>query len=149
MHLLIWHLAADSTVLKTKFDHISAAGCSHNGTRFANGSLVPTVEPCLSCKCNNANLVCALRVCPDQPIPPPRGCVIVQKRESCCPYITCSKYHTTYKTDETKIVTHDRKWYEENIRNRVFNQNALLRRIDDDVSDDADDSAAFHSEKSK
>lgn len=106
-------------------------GCSHNNTRFANGSFVPTAEPCLNCKCINANLICALRVCPDQAFPPPRGCVIVQKKNSCCPYMTCSKLHTVYKDQEKKVVTHDRKWYEQNIRNRIFSQNALQRRIED------------------
>lgn len=119
---------------------ISAAGCAHNGSLFANGSFVPTVEPCLNCKCINANLICALRVCPEQPIPPPRGCVVVQKRDACCPYLTCSKYHTDYATDDKnrKVVTYDRKWYEQNIRNRIFSQNALLRRIDDGTPSDND-----------
>lgn len=106
-------------------------GCSHNNTRFANGSFVPTSEPCLNCKCINANLICALRVCPDQAFPPPRGCVIVQKKNSCCSYMTCSKLHTVYKDQEKKVVTHDRKWYEQNIRNRIFSQNALQRKIED------------------
>lgn len=106
------------------------SGCSHNNTRFANGSFVPTMEPCLSCKCINANLICALRVCPEQVFPPPRGCVIVKKQNACCPYMTCSK-HTSYKDPEKNVITHDRKWYEQNIRNRLFNQNALQRRIDE------------------
>lgn len=105
-------------------------GCSHNNTRFANGSFVPTVEPCLNCKCIKGNLICSLRVCPEQTLPPP-GCVVVQKKNSCCPYMTCSKHHTVYKDQEKKIVTHDRKWYEQNIRNRIFSQNALQRRIED------------------
>lgn len=107
-------------------------GCNHNGTRFANGSFVPTIEPCLNCKCVNANLICALRVCPEQPFPPPRDCVTVQKRDSCCPYITCSKFHTANtKTQEKNVITHDRKWYEQNIKNRIFSQNAIQRRADD------------------
>lgn len=111
-------------------------GCSHNNTRFANGSFVPAVEPCLTCKCINSNLICSLRVCPDvMPFPPPRGCVIVQKKSSCCPYMTCSKLHTANKDQEKKIITHDRKWYETNIRNRIFSQNALQRRIEDSEED--------------
>lgn len=94
---------------------------------------MPTAEPCLSCKCMNANLICALRVCPEQVFPPPRGCVIVQKKNSCCPYMTCSKLHVSslYNQDK-KVITHDRKWYEQNIRNRIFSQNVLQRRIEDD-----------------
>lgn len=112
-------------------------GCSHNNTRFANGSHVPTAEPCLSCKCINANLICALRVCPEQVFPPPRGCVIVQKKNTCCPYMTCSKLHVSslYNQDK-KVITHDRNWYEQNIRNRIFSQNVLQRRIEDDDTND-------------
>lgn len=114
--------------------YVPAAGCAHNGSIFANGSFVPTVEPCLNCKCINTNLICALRVCPEQPIPPPRGCIVVQKRDTCCPYLTCSKFHADYATDDKnrKVITYDRKWYEQNIRNRIFSQNSLLRHIDDD-----------------
>lgn len=123
----------------------SVLGCAHNGTRFANGSFVPTVEPCLNCKCINANLICALRVCPEQPFPPPRGCVMVQKRGSCCPYVTCSKLHqTTTKNQDKNVITHDRKWYEQNIKNRIFSQNALQRRIED-----SDGEGGFGNAKSK
>lgn len=121
-------------------------GCSHNNTRFANGSFVPTTEPCLNCKCINANLICALRVCPEQPFPPPRGCIIVRKRDTCCPYMTCSKFQT--KDQEKRIVTHDRKWYEQNIRNRIFSQNALQRRIDE-TDDEHDKHHRFGNGKSK
>lgn len=69
------------------------AGCYHNGTVYHDGSLVPTVEPCLQCRCRRRNLVCSLRVCNDLPVPPPRGCVLVQKRGVCCAYVTCSKFH--------------------------------------------------------
>lgn len=68
-------------------------GCYHNGTVFHDGSIVPTVEPCLQCKCRDRNLVCSLRICTDLPVPPPRGCVLVQKRGVCCAYVTCSKFH--------------------------------------------------------
>lgn len=30
------------------------------------------------------------------------------------------------------MVAYDRNWYDENVRNRIFSENALLRRIDDD-----------------
>lgn len=94
---------------------------------------MPTVEPCLSCKCVNANLICALRVCPEQAFPPPRGCVIVQKKNACCSYMTCSKLHvSSLINQDKKVITHDRKWYEQNIRNRIFSQNVLQRRIEDD-----------------
>lgn len=125
------------------FVFCTVLGCSHNNTRFANGSFVPTMEPCLSCKCMNANLICALRVCPEQAFPPPRGCVIVQKKSACCPYMSCSKLHTAYKDQDKKVITHDRKWYEQNIRNRIFSQNALQRRIEE-----SDDDQQLGNEKS-
>lgn len=67
--------------------------CHHNGTVYGDGSMVPTVEPCLQCKCRNGNLICSLRMCSEQPVPPPRGCVLVQKTGVCCAYITCSRFH--------------------------------------------------------
>lgn len=73
----------------------AAPGCHHNGSMYANGSLVPTMESCLNCKCVSKNLICSLRVCAEQPIPPPRGCVLVHKRNVCCPYLVCSKLHKT------------------------------------------------------
>lgn len=91
----------------------------------------------------NANLICALRVCPEQAFPPPRGCVIVQKKSACCPYMSCSKLHTAYKDQDKKVITHDRKWYEQNIRNRIFSQNALQRRIEE-----SDDDQQLGNEKS-
>lgn len=112
-------------------------GCSYNNSRYANGSFVPTTESCLSCRCINANLICALRVCPDQPFPPPRGCVIVQKRDSCCPYLTCSKFQPFPKDPEKRTdYTHDAKLAEQNLRNRLlFSPNAVQRRIEDSDED--------------
>ena len=67
--------------------------------------MVPTMEPCLLCKCASKNLVCVRRVCPEQPIPPPRGCILVQKKSMCCPFLSCSKMHITfYKNNERKLI---------------------------------------------
>lgn len=68
------------------------AGCYHNGTIYAERSLIPTIEPCLTCRCANKSLVCALKVCPEQVFPPPRGCVLVQPRRACCPYLSCKTF---------------------------------------------------------
>lgn len=68
-------------------------GCYHNGTLYGDGSLVPTMEPCLSCQCNNRTLLCSLRVCHEQPVPPPRGCVIVHHKNKCCPHMFCKRFH--------------------------------------------------------
>lgn len=88
-------------VQKNKNTAPSRMGCFHNNTMFADTSIVPTTEPCLLCKCSKRNLVCVRRVCKDQPYPPPRGCILVQKKNSCCPYLSCSKYHVNlYKNSE-------------------------------------------------
>jgi hypothetical protein len=31
-----------------------------------------------------------------QPYPPPRSCILVHKKNLCCPYLSCSKYHINY-----------------------------------------------------
>lgn len=115
---------------------IATPGCYHNGSTFADGSLVPSIEPCLNCRCSNNILICALRMCPEQPIPPPRGCIVVQKKSSCCPYLNCAKLHSTYKGQDRRVIAYDRNWYDENVRHRIFSENALLRRIDDDHEED-------------
>ncbi|XP_055683393.1 uncharacterized protein LOC129790129 [Lutzomyia longipalpis] len=79
-------------------------GCYHNGTRYGDGSMVPTMEPCLSCKCSNRILTCALKVCPEQPVPPPRGCVLVQPKRSCCPHMQCRKYNIKPMTDSDRRI---------------------------------------------
>lgn len=82
----------------------SVPGCYHNGTRYGEGSMVPTLEPCLSCKCSNRILTCALKVCPEQPIPPPRGCILVQHKTSCCPHMTCRKFNSKPLTETDRRV---------------------------------------------
>ncbi|XP_037913272.1 uncharacterized protein LOC119652951 [Hermetia illucens] len=106
------------------------AGCFHDGTLFANGSMVPTMEPCLSCRCNINTLICSLRVCPEMPVPPPRGCILVQKKSGCCPYLSCKKYHTPYDGQNRRIVAY-LDHYERETIDRVVNDNVLQRRSDD------------------
>lgn len=80
-------------------------GCYHNGSLFAESSIVPTVEPCLLCKCLSKSLICVRKICAEQPYPPPRGCVLVHKNGQCCPYMSCSKYHITfYKNNDRRTV---------------------------------------------
>lgn len=73
--------------------YFTISGCHHNGTHHSHGSSVPTMEPCLHCKCSHKMLICALRMCPELPIPPPRGCIVVHKNGACCPQLSCSKLH--------------------------------------------------------
>lgn len=116
---------------------------------FADGSLVPSVEPCLNCKCVDTHLVCSLRVCPDQPIPPPRGCVLVQKKLSCCPHLSCKKYHNENENPNRRVITYNSNWYNNDAndfnrdveeRQKVISKNSLYRRIDDEEIDGNDQS---------
>lgn len=41
-----------------------------------------------------------------QPYPPPRGCILVQKKSQCCPYLSCSKYHVNFYKNSQKNHEH-------------------------------------------
>lgn len=119
-------------------------GCYHNGTLYGNESLVPTMEPCLSCQCRDKNLVCSLRVCADQPIPPPRGCVLVQKLNVCCSYVTCSKFHLLNKGHDRRAGgtvssnTHSSKGERQSDGSIPSKQNSLYRRIENEDDDETE-----------
>nr|XP_029719928.1 uncharacterized protein LOC109429575 isoform X1 [Aedes albopictus] len=106
--------------------------CYYNGTHFMEGSIVPTKEPCLMCKCQSKTLICALKVCPEQPIPPPRGCILVHKSGACCPYLQCSKLHLTSKNSGDRKKIHFLDYYEKEAEERHSNPNSYLRRSDDE-----------------
>ncbi|XP_030383927.1 uncharacterized protein LOC115631351 [Scaptodrosophila lebanonensis] len=111
------------------------AGCHHNGTWFADKSLVPTMEKCLNCQCNKKTLVCRLKVCPEMPMPPPRGCVVVQKRNTCCPYLSCARLDAFYKIPTKRRIIAYLDHYERESIDRVVNDNMLQRRSDDSEVD--------------
>ncbi|XP_065356541.1 mucin-2 [Calliphora vicina] len=106
-------------------------GCHHNGTWYADKSLVPTTEKCLNCQCNKKTLVCRLKVCPEMPMPPPRGCVVVQKKNTCCPYLSCARLDAFYKIPATRRIIAYLDHYERESIDRVVNENMLQRRSDD------------------
>lgn len=118
---------------------------------FADGSLVPSLEPCLNCKCVDSHLKCSLRVCPEQPIPPPRGCVLVHKRSSCCPHVSCKKYHNENESSNRRVIAYNSNWYDdddaesrsgddEDKRHKVLSKNSLYRRIEDEETEGNDES---------
>ncbi|EDS28173.1 conserved hypothetical protein [Culex quinquefasciatus] len=109
-----------------------STSCYYNGTHFMEGSIVPTKEPCLMCKCQSKTLICALKVCPEQPIPPPRGCILVHKSGACCPYLQCSKLHLATKNSGDRKKIHFLDYYEKAAEERLNNPNSYLRRSDDD-----------------
>ncbi|BFF96087.1 mucin-2 [Drosophila madeirensis] len=110
-------------------------GCHHNGTWFADKSVVPSMEKCLSCQCNRKTLVCRLKVCPEMPMPPPRGCVVVQKKSSCCPYLSCARLDAFYKIPTKRRIIAYLDHYERESIDRVVNDNMLQRRSDDSDTD--------------
>uniref|UniRef100_A0A182JHY1 Uncharacterized protein n=1 Tax=Anopheles atroparvus TaxID=41427 RepID=A0A182JHY1_ANOAO len=112
------------------------SSCYYNGTHFMEGSIVPTKEPCLMCKCSEKTLICALKVCPEQPIPPPRGCILVHKSGSCCPYLQCSKLNLALKNNGDRKKIHFLDYYEKAAQERLENPNSYLRRSDDDEVED-------------
>ncbi|XP_075152223.1 uncharacterized protein LOC142226215 [Haematobia irritans] len=111
------------------------AGCRHNGTWYADKSLVPTTEKCLNCQCTKKTLVCRLKVCPEMPMPPPRGCVVVQKKNTCCPYLSCARLDAFYKIPATRRIIAYLDHYERESIDRVVNDNMLQRRSDDNEVD--------------
>nr|XP_036225349.1 mucin-5AC isoform X2 [Bactrocera oleae] len=110
-------------------------GCHHNGTWYADRSLVPTVEKCLTCQCQRKTLVCRLKVCPEMPMPPPRGCIVVQQRNACCPYLSCARLDAFYKIPATRRIIAYLDHYERESIDRVVNDNMLQRRSDDSEVD--------------
>uniref|UniRef100_A0A1A9WZK1 VWFC domain-containing protein n=1 Tax=Glossina brevipalpis TaxID=37001 RepID=A0A1A9WZK1_9MUSC len=123
-----------STQLEAYITHNS--GCHHNGTWYADKSLVPTTANCLNCQCNKKTLVCRLKVCPEMPMPPPRGCVVVQKKNTCCPYLSCARLDAFYKIPATRRIIAYLDHYERESIDRAVNENMLQRRSADDTEAD-------------
>ncbi|XP_033236145.1 mucin-2 [Drosophila pseudoobscura] len=126
--LLLWPAQLDAFITPN-------TGCHHNGTWFADKSVVPSMEKCLSCQCNRKTLVCRLKVCPEMPMPPPRGCVVVQKKSSCCPYLSCARLDAFYKIPTKRRIIAYLDHYERESIDRVVNDNMLQRRSDDSDTD--------------
>ncbi|CAG7785638.1 unnamed protein product [Allacma fusca] len=65
--------------------------CRYRGSVYDLGEEVPTEEPCLLCECKSA-VVCKLRICPEIPVPPPPGCIVVHKARKCCATLICNQH---------------------------------------------------------
>ncbi|XP_046807774.1 mucin-5AC [Lucilia cuprina] len=65
------------------------------------------------------------------PMPPPRGCVVVQKKNTCCPYLSCARLDAFYKIPATRRIIAYLDHYERESIDRVVNENMLQRRSDD------------------
>ncbi|XP_061385987.1 mucin-2 [Musca vetustissima] len=133
MNILAMAITAVVVILPSQLDayYTQNTGCYHNGTWYADKSLVPTTEKCLNCQCTKKTLVCRLKVCPEMPMPPPRGCVVVQKKNTCCPYLSCARLDAFYKIPATRRIIAYLDHYERESIDRVVNDNMLQRRSDD------------------
>uniref|UniRef100_A0A1I8PV98 VWFC domain-containing protein n=1 Tax=Stomoxys calcitrans TaxID=35570 RepID=A0A1I8PV98_STOCA len=133
VNILTLAIAAVVIILPTQLEayYTQNTGCHHNGTWYADKSLVPTTEKCLNCQCTKKTLVCRLKVCPEMPMPPPRGCVVVQKKNTCCPYLSCARLDAFYKIPATRRIIAYLDHYERESIDRVVNDNMLQRRSDD------------------
>jgi hypothetical protein len=71
--------------------------CVFDGNKFAPGDKVPTTERCLNCHCGKTGgaPICRLQVCQQLPVPPPRGCVLVHRRNECCQRLVCGEYRNS------------------------------------------------------
>lgn len=64
-------------------------------------------------------------------MPPPRGCVVVQKKNTCCPYLSCARLDAFYKIPTKRRIIAYLDHYERESIDRVVNDNMLQRRSDD------------------
>ncbi|XP_053960666.1 mucin-17 [Anastrepha ludens] len=69
------------------------------------------------------------------PMPPPRGCIVVQQRNACCPYLSCARLDAFYKIPATRRIIAYLDHYERESIDRVVNDNMLQRRSDDSEVD--------------
>lgn len=61
---------------------------------YDEGDRIITNEPCLNCTCQDAMLMCFLKVCPfTKPIG--QDCTIEKRPDQCCPIITCPEGRPT------------------------------------------------------
>lgn len=146
-HLRFSHSISTKNYHLFHFILLLFAGCYHNGTIFGNGSVVPSVEPCLLCKCVEKSLKCGLRICPQQLVPPPRNCILVHRKNFCCPYLLCTKYHngpeSLYGNNDQRIIdyninnNHNKKRPDDDDgpEQRIIHENSLFRRLDDNIDD--------------
>lgn len=92
----------------------------------------------MNCRCLQSNVICSLKVCPELPVPPPRGCVVIKKPMSCCPYLSCSR--KDYHIPKKRLISYLDRFDKESI-DRIINLNFHQRRSDD--SEDSNDESKF------
>uniref|UniRef100_A0A0P6FM58 Cell wall protein DAN4 n=1 Tax=Daphnia magna TaxID=35525 RepID=A0A0P6FM58_9CRUS len=77
-------------------DDPQRTGCLYDGKFYNETQAVHTKEPCLNCSCQTGALRCHLQVCPflHDIYPPPAGCVLVERKNACCPKLHCPGAHS-------------------------------------------------------
>ncbi|KAI9554009.1 hypothetical protein GHT06_019281 [Daphnia sinensis] len=77
-------------------DDPQRTGCLYDGKFYNETQTVHTKEPCLNCSCQTGALRCHLQVCPflHDIYPPPAGCVLVERKNACCPKLHCPGAHS-------------------------------------------------------
>jgi hypothetical protein len=77
-----------------------------------------------------------------QPYPPPRGCILVQKKSSCCPYLSCTKYHVNFYKNSQRNHEHVNTNYNHyQITHEKTLEKHYRRTDDDDNIEDGNDDA--------
>lgn len=91
------------------FSEFKLNRCAYRNIHYESGEFVRTGEPCLNCTCTNGAIVCHLRVCSPIPNPPPPGCFVLHKRESCCSELVCNEGNILRKFIRLLNCQHSRK----------------------------------------
>ncbi|XP_046639881.1 uncharacterized protein LOC124321009 isoform X3 [Daphnia pulicaria] len=99
-------LAAPTSDINVMVDDPQRTGCLYDGKFYNETEAVVTKEPCLNCSCRNGALRCHLQVCPflHDIYPPPAGCVLVERKNACCPKLHCP---TTGGTSGNRLLRKD------------------------------------------
>lgn len=58
-----------------------------------------------------------------QPYPPPRGCILVQKKSLCCPYLSCSKYHVNFYKNTERNREHENNYHHQITHEKIVEKN--------------------------
>lgn len=89
---------------------VVAQGCLYDGKFYNETQAVHTKEPCLNCSCQTGALRCHLQVCPflHDIYPPPAGCVLVERKNACCPKLHCRKCFSFLKLFPFKMIVFDK-----------------------------------------
>ena len=79
-------------ILKTLDLFSPPVGCTQGDKTYEHMENVTTSDPCDLCQCDNGNIVCAKRVCPNLlPGSIPEGCREVRAEGECCPTFECAQ----------------------------------------------------------